>query len=527
MAPKKNNSSQSPTGNSFFSSYHGDHFASSQQQKIADNLFTNTDKPVFIAKNLPPVIAGALIGRHSHSPYSMRRTLLENYIPDLKVSQKYGAEMKKWNKAFDIEAANGLFERIFVGWGHDSLAATVGLVVGFDGVSQLAAKAIEDNRLGVAPIERSTRYGFFGQKKNGHYDYARPPRILNSRFADLYQKAIDEALDLYVSLQKPVAEKYQEKFPKADKRQTKQMAFDAVRVLLTAAAKTNLGINVNVQAAENMIIKLRASHFQEMKELGLIFQKEMAKISPSFTQRLEGEFGKNAINYRKQTGTEANSLKEEILGRNTKENDKDVSLVDYDRQAEEKVIARILSSTGEISYQKSLKRVAALTKKEKQTIINRYIGKRPNRKSHIGRPFEEANFSFRLVCRFAEWRDLQRNRILTPFWGNFNYHLGIDIGEDLKEFGFEKVVSEKLNFLKQAYEKISQEFPSEAQYLIAFGTKVPYEIKINFRELAVMTELRTGPGTHKDYAIIASKMAKEAIRVCPLFKSALQFVNYC
>jgi len=527
MASKKNNSSPSLIKNNFFASYSGDHFSSSKQQEIANSLFTNTDKPVFIAKNLPPVVAGALIGRHSHSPHSMRRTLLENYISDLKASQKYGAEMKKWNKAFDIEAANGLFERNFVGWGHDSLAATVGLVVGFDGVSQLAAKTIEDNRLGVAPIERSTRYGFFGEKKNGRYDYARPPRILNSKFANLYQKAIDEALDLYVSLQKPVAEKYQAKFPKADKRQIKQMAFDAVRILLTAAAKTNLGININVQAAENMIIKLRASRFQEMRELGLMFQKEMTKISPTFTQRLEGKFGKNAINYRARLEAEVSSLNEEILDRDIKENDEGVSLIDYDRQGEEKVIARILSSTGKVSYQKSLKKVMKLTKKEKQMIINRYVGKRPNKKSHIGRPFEEANFSFRLVCRFAEWRDLQRNRILTPFWGNFNYHLGVDIGEDLKEFGFEKVVSEKLDFLKQAYEKISREFPAEAQYLIAFGTKVPYEIKINFRELAVMTELRTGSGSHKDYAVIASKMAEEAIRVYPLFKPALQFVNYC
>lgn len=521
----------SPLGErKFFADYTPEQFAQ-DERTILEAFFSNTERPVFVAKNLPPTVIGALIGRHSQSPDSMRRIFLDEYagknreglLTWIEAQTKAG----KAEEFLDSEKAESLLAKHFVGWGHDSLVATIPLVLGFERVSQLGAKGIEDTRIGLSPIERSTRYGFFGEKVRGKYLYARSPVIMNSPWAGLYEGSIDSALDLYVQLQEPVAQAYKQKFPDANERKIRQMTFDATRVLLVAANFTNLGAMVNGQALENMIIKLKASGLAEHQELGQMIEDEVGKIIPVLVERIKSEFGSKAIEYLTRRGQRVESLAKEYLSDiNLTEVQKGPTLVSFDPEGENKVIAAILWPGCDLSEQQVLDAVSKLPEKDKLGIIERYLEQRPDRRSKPGRAFEEAALSFQLVCRFAEWRDLQRNRILTPRWRLLDYSHGIDIGEDLQEFGFGERVEERLQVLAETHSKIAQRYPDDAQYLVAFGALMPYLITLNFRELITLSELRTDPGAHKDYARHASDLAKLGMEAYPLLGRAFQFVNW-
>jgi len=510
----------------FFADYQPEHFTL-EEKKLLKPFFSNSDKPVFAVSGLPSIVLGALVGRHSQSPDSMRRVFLDEFVKSSEVLAKFQESSIGRQEFLDITRANSFLGKFFGDYGHDSLAATVPLVLGFERVSQLGAKGIEDIRIGLSPIERSTRYGFFGRKQRGQYSYARNPVIMASSYARLYEETINAALDLYVQIQKPVAKAYRKKFPKEDKRAIKRMTFDAIRVLLVAGNFTNLGAMINGQAAEQMIIKLKASELSEHREIGRMLEEEIAKLAPALVQRIRGDFGEKTKAYRVHQRQESRKLAEKYLpDTKAEKTPKGVTLTNYDGDGEARVIAKILWPGCNLSNQQVLKAVDKLSEKNKVHIVNRYLSQRPDRRAKPGRPFEEATLSFQIVCRFAEWRDLQRNRILTPYWRRLNYDLGIDIGEDLEEFGFGNVVQEKLESLTEAHAIIAKDYPAEAQYMVAFGALMPYLITLNFRELVHIAELRTSSGTHKGYAQVASEMARQAKEVYPLLGKTFQFVNW-
>src|SRR5712692_1676994 len=77
--------------------------------------FTNLDRPVFALVNLPETVKGALFARYSRYPGTLRRLFLDEFVADL---PEHG---HAWDGA-EGERAAQLYERIFVGYGDDSVA---------------------------------------------------------------------------------------------------------------------------------------------------------------------------------------------------------------------------------------------------------------------------------------------------------------------------------------------------------------------------------------------------------------------
>lgn len=492
-----------------------------EEQQILSLYFSNNNRPVFIASGLPEGLVGALISRHSQAEGSMRRVFLDEFVKDRQRALAWSGS----SDFLDLGKANGLLEKFF-GLGHDSLAATVPLIIGFEGISQLGVKAVEDTRIGLSPIERSTRYGSFGRTVNGCYLYSRPPGIMSSQYARLYEQEIDANLDLYNRLQGLVAPFYYQKFPTEGEGKIKRRVFDVTRILLVAANQTNFGVLVNGQAAENLMIKLGASSLTECREMGQMLQQEIGQVCPALVSRLQGDFGPAAIDHLRSRDEETRKITQRLFKDIKPAAPSRVALLGFDSEGTDKVIARILWPDCELTAVQVSEAVERLSAEEKQEIINGYLGERPDRRVKVGRAFEEVDLEYQVVLRFAEWRDLQRNRILTPFRRRLDYSLGVDIYEDLEEFGFGDIIRERLGRLAEAHAKIAADFPDEAQYLVAFGALMPYIIKLNFRELVHIAELRTGPGTHPGYAKIASEMARMAANLYPLLAPAFKFVHW-
>src|SRR5436853_4406350 len=149
--------------------------------------FTHLDRPVFALVNLPETVKGALFARYSRYPGTLRRLFLEEFADSLPPS---GAT---WDGDEGRRAAQ-LYERIFVGYGDDSVAQLGGAHVACEWVSNVLTKLLQRPRLG-AYLEQSTRYIAYDgpmPAPPGGYRYYRDPTL-----GPIYERAMDELFGIY------------------------------------------------------------------------------------------------------------------------------------------------------------------------------------------------------------------------------------------------------------------------------------------------------------------------------------------
>ena len=177
-----------------------------QEKKVLEPFFSNLDKDIFVLINLPEVVKGALFSRYSRSPKPLRRLLLEEFIQD---EQTGFSEIVAYSKGMGhdqlvaTKKAEDFYDRVLVGYGDDSVAELGGVHVACENVSNIASKVLEDSRLGISPLEKSTRYIYFDRKANGRYLYHLEEDIMASKHAELYQSTCDSLFDSYARLIEP------------------------------------------------------------------------------------------------------------------------------------------------------------------------------------------------------------------------------------------------------------------------------------------------------------------------------------
>src|SRR3984957_12141272 len=116
-----------------------DTFTTDEARALAP-YFTNTDRPVFALVNLPETVKGALFARYSRYSGGVRRLYLD----------EFAADMPAAGRPFDAEEgarAAQLYERVFVGYGDDSIAQVGGAHVACEWVSNILTKLLQRGRL--------------------------------------------------------------------------------------------------------------------------------------------------------------------------------------------------------------------------------------------------------------------------------------------------------------------------------------------------------------------------------------------
>ena len=138
-----------------------------EQVHLLKHFVSNTEKNVFVLRNLPEVIKGALFSRYSRSTLGLRSLLLKEFIQN-EDETSFGAiaglrktEEGNEEQMLAIKKAQSFYDRILDGYGDDSIGELGGAHLALENVSMIAAKVIEDSRLGGSPLEKSTRYIYF------------------------------------------------------------------------------------------------------------------------------------------------------------------------------------------------------------------------------------------------------------------------------------------------------------------------------------------------------------------------------
>ncbi len=511
----------------------GDTF-DAQEQALLTPFVTDMDESVFGLRNLPEVVKGALFSRYSRSDKSLRRILLDEFINAPESGFQDIVNTAADGHAHQIVAtqqAEAFYERVLVGYGDDSVAELGGAHLACEGISNIAAKALEDSRIGLSPLEKSTRYVVFNRKLDGRYRYVRDAAIMASSHAERYERALDGLFDTYSALLEPAKESVRAANPKdaatsqrAYLSATRAKACDLLRGLLPMATMTNVGLFGNGRAFEYLLTKLYASELDELRELAGRMQHALDALIPSFVRRAKSERGQAFQAYLRQN---RNRVAELVAhqGLPAAEPAAAVTLVDFDQDAELRVLAAILYPYSDATLEQVRAVVAAMPADERQALLRAYIGERANRFHRPGRALEEARYSFDLLADLGAYRDLQRHRMVTQERQHYGVAHGFYTPPELEAAGLAAQYAAALEQAAEAYTRIVAELPEQAQYVVPLAFRVRWRVTLNLRELYHLAELRSAPQGHPTYRAIAQDMYTAVQQVHPRLVEGMRFVD--
>jgi thymidylate synthase ThyX len=527
--------------------------------------FTNANRSVVALTNQPEVIKGALFSRYSRTSKGVRRLFLDEFVtrPELELDATTRQQQDARQSAVAREAAEAFYARVLSDYGDDSVGELGGAHIAFQEVSQIAAKAIEDHRLGLSFLEKSSRYVPFDDRVNGQFRYYRDRALLNSRFAASVISTLDGLFEAYATMLPRMIEHLErtysiediefenalsgdvtrfahiadEEFKKsassAYRQAVRAQACDLLRCFLPMATLTNVGVWGNGRALEYMLLNLLADPFEENRWLGRAGQHELQQVIGPFIKRADDERGKQQQEYIRARRAAQKRLAEKYLEpflatpvQPPPQRQGKAVLVHYDADAVEQVVAAILFPASTDSKSSVLRAVSQLSEDEIAEIIRDYIGTRGNRRHKPGRAFERAHYEFELLINIGEFRDLQRHRVVTPDRQAFTTAHGYETNEAIMAVPeIRAAYDANMEQADGLYRALAEEFPNEAQYLVPFGFRVRYNIEVNLRELYHWIELRTTEQGHPDYRLTSQQMYQAVRQIHPLLAEGVKFVN--
>ncbi|WP_315792008.1 FAD-dependent thymidylate synthase [Fischerella sp. JS2] len=506
-----------------------------QESLLLHPFITNSDRAVFGLRNLPEVVKGALFSRYSRSDKSLRRILLDEFIkaPEASFARIVsGGSDNGADQLVAIQQAEAFYDRVLIGYGDDSVAELGGAHLACEGISNIAAKALEDSRLGISPLEKSTRYVPFNRKINGRYRYYREPSIMTSSHAQRYEATLDHLFDTYTHLIEPLWSWVQKYTPqdtttseRAYNNATKAKTLDLLRGLLPMATLTNVGLFGNGRAFEYLLVKLAASPHPEVRTLGASMQQELDQIIPSFVKRAKTERGAQYSRYLSTNWGRTQLLAQKHLGQIQPAASSTVQLVEYDPDAELKIVAAILYPHTNLTFGQIQEYVVGLSTQERVEIINTYVGDRESRFHRPGRAFEETYYTFDMLADIGAYRDLHRHRVLTQERQHYCVHHGYVVPTELEEANLDQTYRKALEYAAEITELISQDLPDAAQYVVPFAYRVRWRIKLNLREVYHLVELRSSRQGHPSYRTVAQQIYQQINAVHPTLVANMHFVD--
>ena len=478
------------------------------EEDILRRYFTNLDGPVFALVNLPEVVKGALFARYSRSPKSLRRLFLDEFVGDLDIEGDATVDA-----TIGLERAEELYEKVFFEYGDDSVAQLGGVHLACEQSSNILTKVLEWGRL-MSYLEQSTRYINYDTRLGGRYRFYRDPAILSSRFGTRYVGDMDRVFDSYTLLLNQVTDHVRATIPREPgdsdfvyRTATRAKALDAVRGVLPAAALSNVGIYGSGQGFESLLIRMRAHPLPEARHYADLMLHELRKVIPSFLRRVDlADRGGRWSHYLASTRDHTAELVDSLFGGTPVDQVPGVQLVDFDPDAEDKLLAAICYSHTNLPESQLIARVRSLGPTERLALLRAYVGERENRRHKPGRAFERVDYRFDVLSDYGAFRDLQRHRMLTIEWQRLTPNHGYVRPELVEEAGMADVFDDAMARSAALYDALKDDFPQQAQYAVSMAYRMRYTMQFNAREAIHLLELRSSSQGHPSYRRIALEM---------------------
>src|SRR5215472_6333809 len=494
---------------------------SDPERALLARYLTNTDRRVFALRNLPEVVKGALFSRYSRTEKSLRRVLLDEFLsnPAAGIAPEPGGS----DDLVDVARGEDFYERVLVGYGDDSVAELAGAHIAVEQVSNLAAKALEDSRIGISPLEKSTRYVRFDRRgPDGRFPYYHGQELAHPA----YEPAMEALFAAYSEMVMPLTNRVRAEHPmeageseRAWKSATRAKALDLLRGLLPASTLTNLGLYGNGRAFEYLLTKLAASDLCECRQLAGEMHSQLAQVIPAFVRRaLDERYGGPAAAYMAEARRRTAELAPRGEGGPP---GSAVRLVEFDADAERRVVAAALFSHSNLP----LDELRGLDV-DADAVMSALMDGRANRRHRAPRALEQAHYTFEITANFGAYRDLQRHRMLTQQRQALGTALGYDIPAELARYGMDGRFRQAVEHAAGAQTAVENALgPALAQYAVPLAFRLRWFFRASLREVYHLCELRSGPEGHPDYRWVAQEMFRRVREVHPRLVAHARFVD--
>ena len=512
-----------------------------QEKENLSPYLSDVDADVFVISNLNPEVVGAALARYSRAPTGLKETVVREFLnPDGTPNEVKGTE---------------LIDRVVNKYGDESVAELAVAPLCIENVSNLMTKIIEDCRIGGSPIEESTRYVLYDVKRDEQWRYVRPESIMKSGLAEAYVQTMDFLFETYAGLVEPMQNFFRKKLPAStfkieverdgrvamagsndlenDKEKRahrlaygftiRSAACDVIRCILPVSTKANMGLVGNGRFYSGLITKLLSQELDEGWLLAENIRKALDTQIPTFIRRAS----KN--NYLAENQSRIREFSIALFKDIPIQTVPEVVLIE-DRVEDYTInlLANIIFPYVQHSTMQIRNIVRSLSEEKRNEILSTVIGKRRTKRDQPPRAFEYGYpINFDVVTGFAEYRDLQRHRMLTQQRQDMDVSLGYSVPEEIEEMGQGEVAQECFERAESLHsDLIKAGLVREAQYAPLFNHFIRWNMGMNLRELGHLTELRSQKAGHPKYRRTVQVMARLYMDRHPEMEPILRFVDY-
>ncbi|MBI4038090.1 FAD-dependent thymidylate synthase [Candidatus Daviesbacteria bacterium] len=543
-------------------SFSGDPEEETAARVAIEHFVTDPDGPFYaFTPYVPELYAALIIARYSRTDLSARQLIWREFVAHKKDIpwEVIDGGMEALRVIFDYRRARSMAERVLNQYGDDSVYEMGGVKLFLNRVSQPAAKVIEDARIGISPIEKSTRFVAFDQKgPDGDYAFFKDPRIMDSDYRELYLESSRACFEVYARSFAALQNYFQKQIPiesqsfsdlSSDLEEKPQIPFgdlkdersiraartayrqsirakacDVARVLLPASTLTNIGESGNARAFGYLMTKMMAHPLAEMQMIASGATVQLKKVLPEFFEVIDNDKGEAYQTYLRQTEAALQRRAKELLTGIKPDESSRVELVKMDPNPEINIAAGLLYPYARLPLRQLIDILRGADPSIVGDILHDSLRLRTNRRHKPPRAFEISGYElvFDILGNFGIYRDLQRQRMLTQQRQAYTTEFGYDMPVEFEAIKLEREFAETMGKMGYAYNMVAPDFSEEAQYLTTLANYMRWYMGMDLREGIWVTELRSIPQGHFSYRTVAQDMAIQAQKIYPFLASLQQ-----
>ena len=439
---------------------------------------------------MPPEKSAFALARYSRSPDSIRDSI-------------------EWVRTHD---SSKFLENFYFQYGHASIADLGHVVMCFEGVSELAATEIEDEPLWDGQA-RSSRYQDFSRS-----GFITPPE-LGAEQAAAYKESGDALLKAYHQIHTRMVEHLTERLPRPEdmkpeayKRNIAARAFDVARYTLFWGIPTGVGQVTSIRTLEKQIRRLKASEYQEVRELADEIAEACAKppecpwdpsaalepVAPTLARHVDAD------RHQSESQKDLGQWARENLSPSRAGPSEMVELTRTDH-AHSEAVATLLYPVTKTPFRELYEMAQAWSAARRDEVIDVALRSR-TRRDDLLKSFRGGPYAFDIVMDIGAYRDMHRHRRCQQYRQAFSAHLGFETPEVMREAG---IAGEYETAMDSAFEAMKKLPGSAAHYLLPFGARSRFLFKMDFAEADYIARLRSGVKGHFSYRKVAWEMKEK------------------
>ena len=497
------------------------------ERALLEPHFTNLDRPVFCLVNLPETVKGALFARYSRYPGSLRRLFVEEFAADAPAGAR----------PFDGvegERAAGLYERVFIGYGDDSIAQVGGAHLACEWVSNVLTKILQRGRL-AAYLEQSTRYIPYDRPLEGAggYRYYRDDEL-----GPEYAEAMDDLFGIYSQSLERVTAWAAEHWPRDDEPEgawrssIRAKALDLLRGLLPASTLSHVGIYASGQAYEQMLLRLLPRRCPRRASLGELILERAEAGDPELRRprRAARIAAASGSRYLRAPPRGDRALRSRGSGSIARERRR-LALGRAGRTwtAPRRTCSAPRCSSRRRAGEAEIRAPDLDPRPDRARGADRRARRRARATAATGpgRGWEAIRYRFEIVSDYGGFRDLQRHRMLTCQWQRLGPDLGAGVPDEVRDAGagdeYERALEISRARVRAPGRRRAAPRPPPTRSASATGSATCSTSTPARR--CTSCELRSGREGHPTYRAVAQAMHERIGAVHPDVAAAMRHVD--